>query len=84
MEIELLDALEAKIKKATEYIEKLKEENKNLSQFQNEIENLKGELEKTRSERNLHIDKQIEREKLLKTKLQEIIKKLSILEPLAS
>lgn len=84
MEIELLDALEAKIKKATEYIDQLKEENKNLSQFQNEISNLKGELEKTRSERNLHIDKQIEREKLLKTKLQEIIKKLSILEPLAS
>jgi FtsZ-binding cell division protein ZapB len=81
MDLEFLNTLEAKIKEATEYIESLTEKNNELLLDRNRVRALQDELNKLRTEKDLNIEKHLQREIAIKTKVQDIIDKLSVIKP---
>ncbi len=81
MEFELLDKLEAKIQKATWLIEELRTDNSKLNEEGIKVRTLREELNKLCGEKEFDINNHLQRETLIKVKIEEIINKLSILGP---
>lgn len=81
MDLEFLNILEAKVKEAAEYIESLTEKNNELLLDRNRVRALQDELNKLRTEKDLNIEKHLQREIAIKAKIQDIIDKLSVIKP---
>ncbi|MCP4632751.1 MAG: hypothetical protein GY855_07475 [candidate division Zixibacteria bacterium] len=81
METEILDKLEGKILKASQLIEKLRADNNELMDENCKFQKLEEEIKRLESEKDSDLDNGIQRENLIKSKIEDILKKLSVLEP---
>jgi len=81
VELDILSKLQDKIVKATHFIEELQAENIRLGDEGKTVQSLMAEIDKLRAEKALEEQNNSKREIVIKSKIEEIIKKLSILEP---